>query len=63
LSENFSSEIKFHEIGPRFGADVTAETKFFKTSLQIASDCGHEDILDVLRNADQVPILPKVTNI
>jgi ankyrin repeat protein len=33
----------------RFGADVNAETKFGKSSLEIASDVGITDVFDMLQ--------------
>ena len=37
----------------RFGADVNIDSKFGKTSLEIASDIGRPDIFEMLQNADQ----------
>ena len=38
----------------RFGANVCAETKFGKTSLEIASDVNRPDIFEMLQNADDL---------
>ena len=37
----------------RFGAEVTTDSKFGKTPLEIASDTGRPDIFEMLQNADQ----------
>ena len=37
----------------RFGANVLAETKFGKTSLELASDVNRPDIFEMLQNADE----------
>lgn len=37
----------------RFGADVNLESKFGKSSLEIASDIGRPDIFEMLQNAEQ----------
>jgi len=40
----------------RYGGDVTMESKFGKTPLEVASDNGRHDIYEILQNADQVLI-------
>jgi hypothetical protein len=37
----------------RFGAEVTNDSKFGKTPLEVASDSGRPDIFEMLQNADQ----------
>ena len=37
----------------RYGADVNLESKFGKSSLEIASDIARPDIFEILQNAEQ----------
>ncbi len=37
----------------RYGAEVTNDSKFGKTPIEVASDSGRPDIIEMLQNADQ----------